>query len=308
MLLPILLVLVVAALCTSAWFVYAAAHPPLHPYLVMPADFAHVSPQGAKVTEETWPNSDGTQARGWLLRGGEGSPAIVLLHRYGADRSWLLNLGIKLNEATTFTVLWPDLRGHGENPKIPWTSFGPSEADDTLAALEYVASLKTPQGKPLVAGRVGLYGVELGAYAAILAATRTNEVSAMVLDSVPASRDDIVQNIIADRTGLSPAIVRKLSLGGTRIYFQGKYESTPTCDAAGKLVGVRGLLLSGNDAGVLRGSTESLVRCFPNPSLWEVDVNLSLTGYNIPSATGQQSETYDRRVINYFDMALRKTR
>ncbi len=40
----------------------------------------------------------------------------MLLHRYGGDRSWLFNLGVKINETTNFTILWPDLRGHGENP------------------------------------------------------------------------------------------------------------------------------------------------------------------------------------------------
>jgi pimeloyl-ACP methyl ester carboxylesterase len=52
------------------------------------------------------------------LRGAENAPAVVLLHRYGADRSHVLNLGVKLNEATNFTVLMPDARGHGEKPAV----------------------------------------------------------------------------------------------------------------------------------------------------------------------------------------------
>jgi len=33
---------------------------------------------------------------GWLLRGSEGAPAVIFLHRYGGDRSLLFNLGMKV--------------------------------------------------------------------------------------------------------------------------------------------------------------------------------------------------------------------
>src|SRR5256885_12667394 len=85
-----------------------------------------------------WENHDRTQARGWVIRGTEGAPAVILLHGYGADRSWLLNLAVKTNETTNFTVLWPDLRGHGENPLVNWTSLGKVEGDDVTAAIDYL--------------------------------------------------------------------------------------------------------------------------------------------------------------------------
>jgi esterase/lipase len=77
------------------------------------------------------------------MKGGVGAPAVILLHGYGADRSWLLNLAVKLNESTNFTVLWPDLRGHGENPPVRWTLFGGVDGDDARAAIEYLRGLKT---------------------------------------------------------------------------------------------------------------------------------------------------------------------
>src|SRR4051812_36375956 len=94
-LLPIV-ALLFFGLCGWVWWVVAGvAHPPHHPYLVTPDKYF----VPIKATDEQWPNDDGTQARGWLLRGSEGAPAVVLLHSYGADRSWLLNLGVKINEA-----------------------------------------------------------------------------------------------------------------------------------------------------------------------------------------------------------------
>src|SRR3982750_1348188 len=169
--LPILLLLVLAAVGAVVWIVYGVAHPPRRPYLVTPEKFSQLSDRGLKVTDETWPNRDQTQARGWLLRGAEGAPAVVLLHRYGADRSWLLNLGVKLNESANFTILWPDLRGHGLNPSVKWTSFGTRESEDLLGALDFLRQLKSDSKQKLVGDRFGIYGVELGSLAA-LGATR----------------------------------------------------------------------------------------------------------------------------------------
>src|ERR1700750_3221119 len=137
-LLPIILIVALALVALTVWLVYGVTHPPRRSYLVTPEKFARFSDRGLKATEENWTNHDGTSARGWLIRGSEGQPAIILLHRYGADRSWLLTLGVKLNETTNMTVLLPDLRGHGENPPVASTSFGTLEADDVLAGLDFL--------------------------------------------------------------------------------------------------------------------------------------------------------------------------
>src|SRR5689334_23911803 len=166
--LPILLVIVIAIASVSAWIVYSTTRPPHARYLITPQSF----PSGpiAKASDVTWKNHDGTQARGWLIKGTEGAPAVILLHGYGADRSWLLNLAVKTNETTNFTVLWPYLRGHGENPPVNGTTFGTVEGDDVTAAIDYLKTLKTTSGTPQVGPRIGLYGIELGAYAALSAA------------------------------------------------------------------------------------------------------------------------------------------
>ena len=250
-----------------------------------------------KVTEEKWINNDGTQARGWLLRGAEGAPAVILLHRYGADRSWLLNLGVKLNEATNYTILWPDLRGHGENPPVKWTSFGTLEVDDAEAALGYLAALKNAQGRKLVGDHVGIYGMELGGYAGLMAATRDTGVRALVLDSVPASPDEMLRTAVKDRTGFDNGFVYALARVGARLYFFRSYKNANACAAANGLNDRRVLLLTGGGTGILRDSTTALAHCFPDTSAVEVSSDLLVTGFNLPSATSQQSEAYDRRVI-----------
>jgi pimeloyl-ACP methyl ester carboxylesterase len=302
-LLPLLLVPLLVLIVVVGLIVRSVTHPTRNAYLVTPESFAQLS--NRKATNETWRNTDGTEARGWLLRGIEGAPAVILLHRYDADRSWLLNLGVKLNETTNYTVLLPDLRGHGLDPPVGWTSFGTREADDVLSALEYLRTLKTPQQRPLVGKTAGLYGVELGGYTALRAAAREQSVRAVALDSVPAAPNDLLRMAVRERTGLDNSLLHWLVRGGTRVYFFGNYDNLSNCESAASLGGRRILLLAGDDASSLRDSTTALAGCFPQGTSVEIKSDLARTGFNITSATGEQSEAYDRRIIDFFDKALR---
>lgn len=302
-LLPIVLVPALVLVGGVGWIVYSVTHPARRAYLITPESFAQLTTR--KATNETWHNHDGTQARGWLMRGLEGAPAVVLLHRYDADRSWLLNLGVKLNEATNYTVLVPDLRGHGLDPSNGWTSFGTREPEDVIAALEFLRTLKTPQEKVLVGKTAGLYGVELGAYTALRAATRDESVRVLVLDSVPASPNDLLRMAVRERTGLDNGFMQWLARGGVRFYSFGNYDNRLSCESAGLLKDRRTLLLAGDDASLWRDSTTALASCFPQGSSVEVKSDLQRTGFNLPFATGEQSEAYDRHVIDFLDKALR---
>jgi len=302
--LPVLLLIVLAVGGAFGWIVYDISRPQRRAYLVTPQAFAQISGPGLKATEETWRNSDGTTARGWLLRGAEGAPGVILLHRYGADRSWLFNLGVKLNEATNFSILWPDLRGHGLNPPVKWTSLGVRESDDVLSAISYLKQVKS-NGQTLVGNTLGVYGVELGAHAALKTAPQDLRIRVLVLDSVPADPDALVNAAVRDETGLDNRIIQSLSHLAIRAYFAGKYDNTGSCAFASSLSTQKIMLLSGGDAGYLRNSTGALAKCFPNSANVEVKTDLPLTGFNLPSATGEQGEGYDRLVIEFFDRSLR---
>jgi pimeloyl-ACP methyl ester carboxylesterase len=308
-LLPVALLLVLGVGAGLLFIVHTVAQPTTHPYIVTPETFPAYSARGLRVSNERWSNADGTEARGWLLRGAQGAPAVVLLHRYGADRSWLLNLGIKINEATNCTILWPDLRGHGENPISAHTSFGARETADVAAAVSFLRNLKTAQGeRPLVGERYGFYGVELGAYAALAAARQTDndQVRALVLDSIPASPDDLLRNVTRERVGFDNFLLYQFMRAAARVYYLGGYENAASCDLAAQLPGRRVLLLSGQDAGELRASTRSLAQCFSPAPPVGLQVDLPVTGFTASSATGEQGETYDRLVIEFFSQAFRE--
>ena len=303
--LPIALVIVLAVLVVLSFIVYCVSRPTKRPYVVTPESFSRISGRAIKVTDETWANADGRNARGWLLKGSEGAPAVVLLHRYGGDRSWLFNLGVKINETTNFTILWPDLRGHGENPLIRSTSLGVREGDDLLAAVGYLRGLKTESQKTLVGENLGIYGVELGAYSALKAARNEPQIKVLVLDSVVTSPTDLLNTAVSSCVGLDNGLVQYFSRVAMKAYMLGGYDDTSACEFARGISDQKVMLLSGNDAGALRDATALLQKCFPNAGNVDVRTDLPLSGFGLPSVTGEQGEAYDRVVIEFFARNLR---
>lgn len=304
-LLPIVLVIVLAVVASLSYIVYCVSRPAKRPYVVTPESFSQISGRALKVTDETWTTPDGHRSRGWLMKGAEGAPAVVLLHRYGGDRSWLFNLGVKINETTNFTILWPDLRGHGVDPPVKWTSLGAHEGDDLLAALAFLRTLKSEHQKKLVGDVFGVYGVELGAYSAMKATYQDKQIKVLVLDSVPGSASELLNYAISNCVGIENGLVQSLSRTAVNIYLFGSFDKRPTCDVANGVGDARVLLLSGADAGPLKDSTASLQKCFPIPNNVETRTDLPLSGFSLPSATGEQGEAYDRIVIDFFDRNLR---
>jgi pimeloyl-ACP methyl ester carboxylesterase len=303
-LLPIALVLLLALIGTVGFAVYCVTRPQKRAYLVTPQSFSQIG-TALKVSDETWTNRDGTRARGWLLKGGQGAPAVVLLHRYGADRSYVFNLGVKINEVTGFTILWPDLRGHGIDPPVTWSSLGAREDQDLLAALDFLRTVQSENKNKLVSDRIGVYGVELGAYTALKASRTDPQIKVLVLDSIPRSPNELLNAAVVECSGIDNKLLKTLAQPATRLYMLGSFDQAPACDIARSLNDRRVLLLSGSDAGYLVSSTASIQGCFPNQTNIVARTDLPLSGLNLPSATGEQGDAYDRIVIDFFDSYLR---
>lgn len=305
LILPVIFLSLAAVASASIWLLHEVSQPSRLEYLVTPEKYGQLSAKGAQVTDESWQSPDGTTARGWLLRGIPNAPAVVLLHRYGADRSHVLNLGVKLNEATNFTVLMPDLRGHGPQPAVTQTSFGGCEASDASAAIAFLRSLKTPEGLTLVGKDIGIYGLELGALSGLSAADIDKSVKALVLDSVPASSAHLLESSIGKRYPFASSITGKVAELGTRAYYYGGcYDPEPACEIAKRLGDRRVMVLGGVDAEMFQDSSSRVAKCFPLNSVVETKTDLSPSGYSIFSASIDISSAYEQRVIDFLKQAL----
>lgn len=220
---PIAVGLMIVIVAFESWIVYRVTHPVRTAFGITPSHYQIFIGDAMAWSEEQWDNSDGTQATGWFLRGVTGSPAIILNHGYGKNRSELLNLGVKLCEAG-YHVLLPDLRGHGKSP-ITYSSLGNYEKNDVSAAIDFVKSKKNAQGQLLTDGsRIGLYGVSIGGYAAITATAENPTVKVVIADSLYPKPDWLTQRLVQETFNTSPAIVNKLANWGLRGYFMGTYS------------------------------------------------------------------------------------
>ena len=302
---PTVILSFAAVAVASIWLVHEASRPVNTVYLVTPEKYGMLSSRGARVTDEAWSNKDGTGARGWLLRGTPNAPAVILLHRFGADRSHVLNLGVKLNESTNFTVLMPDLRGHGENPAVQCSSFGGCESDDVAAAIAYLRGLRSPENMPLVGKDIGVYGVEMGALAGLFAAGGDPSIKALVLDSVPGDADSLMGSVIGKRFPFASNVTSHFaSLGTYPYYYEGCFKRVPACDIAKNVSGRRTLLLGGIDSPEFQDSTNKISKCFPVDTTVDTKTDLSPSGMGMINASIELSEAYDERVIDFMRQAL----
>ena len=305
--LPVIILIIAAFGGSAVWLVHQISKPVQTNYLVTPEKYGQLSTRGARITDESWTNKDGTSARGWLLRGAEGMPAVILLHRYGANRSHVLDLGVKINESTNFTILMPDLRAHGIEPPVANSSLGGCEIEDAAAAIGYLRSLKTEKQADLVGANIGFYGGELGSLVALGAAAGDKSVKALVLDSVPSSSDQVLGSAISKRFPFASSVTSKIATYGTYLYFYNNcYDHELSCNIAKSLEDRQVLLLAGSDAPLFQEATEKLSRCFPGGSVVESKLDFNPSGYNLTNASVEQLNIYDQRVIEFFSKALRQ--
>jgi fermentation-respiration switch protein FrsA (DUF1100 family) len=132
--------------------------------------------------------------RGWYLPGDVDRPVIIMLHgekEHRADESiGMLDLAAVLVERG-YNVLMFDMRGHGESGGS-MMSAGYHEKKDLLGAVDYL------RGRGL--GRIGVLGFSMGAATALMAATESDDIGAVVADSSFADLEDIMGPEFSKRT------------------------------------------------------------------------------------------------------------
>src|SRR6266852_966893 len=155
---------------------------------------------------------------GWFFPGLRGAPTIVLCHGYGSSRGELLTLVSALQDHQYNAFVF-DFAAHGKNQGM--TTFGYREAEEVRAAIDTLSVRNDVDP-----ARFGLWGYNLGAYAALREAEGDRRVRALVLDSVYDQPDEMVK-VGVGRSGLAgfPFMVRaaELSFG----WLNYKYRKDP---------------------------------------------------------------------------------
>ena len=170
-----------AALFVVSWFISQRVLHPTHKQEDHTlADF------GLPAEDVTILSRDAIRLAGWYIpAGGPPAPGIVLSHGHGRSRSELLPHANFLHEAG-YAVLVFDYRHRGESEGSE-VAMGLSEQDDLLAAIDYLA------GQPDVDARhIGILGLSMGSFVALLVAARDQRVKAVVAECPYATAEAIM--------------------------------------------------------------------------------------------------------------------
>lgn len=160
-LLILLATLLTGALVTSYLTFWRAVRPPRQSVPLRPADV------GLEVLDITIDADDGVALHGWLVPR-PGSPSVVLLHGYPAEKAEMLPIAATLSQH--FSVLLMDLRYFGRSGGDA-TTFGVRERGDLRRAVDVLVAQGTSP--------VGVFGLSLGGAVAILTAAEDPRIRAI---------------------------------------------------------------------------------------------------------------------------------
>ena len=231
---------------------------------------------------------------GWFFPGLRGAPTIILCHGYGSSRGELLTLVSALQDHQ-YNVFVFDFAAHGGNAGI--TTFGYRETDEVRAAADTVAARNDVDP-----ARLGLWGYNLGAYAALREAENDRRIRAIVLDSVYDEPKQMVK-IGVERTGLGgfPLMVRSAEFSFTWLNYKYR-EDPPISKKLSALAGVPKLFIQASDDPGLSDITRQMFMKAPEPR----DQTIIPHG-NYVSMDDADKRDYENRVVSFFLLRLPAT-
>jgi len=161
------------------------------PRVVESASLAQLGLSGREVR---LPTQRGKQLFGWLLPGNAEtpSPAVVVLHGWGANAEMMLPLARPL-QAAGFTVLLIDARNHGGSDGDTFSSM-PRFAEDLDAAIDWLKV--QPEAIP---DRIAIIGHSVGAAASLLSASRRHDLSGVISLAAFAHPADMMRRWLATK-------------------------------------------------------------------------------------------------------------
>jgi len=301
---PALLVMVVGVAILEGYLTYRMTRPPHTQLYGSPKDFQEIL-QKPMWFDEKWRNADGTSSVGWFLSHGKPGPAIILSHGYGTNRSQLLTLSFELWKAGYHVLLY-DLRGHGESP-VNWSGLGTYEKEDLISAIGFMQGLKDDTGQPLVDGRIGLYGIEIGGYVSLLASTQSPLVKAVAVDSIYPDFAHYINYRLKSfvgsgnaMSGLADAdLTNQLTNLAMHLYLMRRDDDNNATTVTRTKSGRRILFIVGKDSGLLGPMTRDLYAgAQDQKELAEVAKT------RLDRLYDQESADYDARVVAFFTSAI----
>lgn len=225
--------------------------------------------------------------KGWFFPGLRGAPTVILCHGYESSRGELLTLVSALQDHQ-YNVFVFDFAAHGSNAGL--TTFGYKEADEVRSAIDAIA--KRNDVDP---ARFGVWGYNLGAYAALREAEKDPRVRALALDSVYDQPKQMVK-IGVERTGVGGFPLMVKSAQTTFEWLNYGYKDDPPLSAKLKtLDAVPVLFIQASDDPELGAITREMFLKAPEPREQAIIAHGNFV--NLPD---EEKRTYENRIVTFF--------
>ena len=223
----------------------------------------------------------------WFFPGLRGASTIVLCHGYGSSRGELLTLVSALQDHQ-YNVFVFDFTAHGANAGI--TTLGYREADELRRAVDAAAGRNDVDP-----ARVGLWGYNLGAYAALREAENDKRVRALIVDSVYDQPEQMVK-VGVERNGLGgfPFMIKSAELSFKYLNYAHR-QDPPLSSKLLALNGVPTLFIQAMDDPELAGITREMFLKAPEPREQAI-----IARGNFVSMNDDDKRAYENRVVSFF--------
>ena len=225
--------------------------------------------------------------RGWFFPGFRGAPTIMLLHGYESSRGELLTLVSALQDHQ-YNVFVFDFAAHGANAGV--TTFGYREADEVRAAIDAIA-----KRNDVDATRFGLWGYNLGAYAALREAENDTRVRALALDAVYDYPRQMVK-IGVEKTGVAgfPMVVKSAQMCFEWMNFEHRNDP-PLSAKLSKMSGAPMLFIEASDDPETASITREIFLKSPEPREEAI-----IPHGNFVNLPDDEKRAYENRIVSFF--------
>lgn len=230
--------------------------------------------------------ANGASRDGWYFPGLRGAPVIVVCHGYLSQRADVLTLVTALQDHQ-FNVFLFDFLGHGTSPR--GTTLGYKETDELRSAVQTLAARDDVDPQHL-----GLWGVDMGGFAALEVASSDARIAAIAVDDPYADPRDMMQiQVKHSGLGVFPLVDRFVDFGFRMANYPYRHQPPVTTRLA-QMKSIPKLFIVSNDRQDLAAQALRLYNAAPMPKQLQRDQ----TSYS--DMSDDDRKNYENQIVSFF--------
>jgi hypothetical protein len=238
-----------------------------------------------------YPLPDGGERNGWFFPGLTSAPTVVLCAGYQTGRGESLPLAAAIQDHG-YNVFVFDFLGGASGPR--YSTLGYREEGELRAAMAAVS-----RREDVDQSRFGLWGTDLGGYAAVFVAESDSRVRALAVESIYDHPQDMA-GILVDRQGVAslPLLGNFARKGFSWLHYSER-DVPPLSANLGSLAGIPKLFLASTAEPELAASTQDVFQLAPEPKEMAV-----LSHGRYAGLLDEEKRGYENRLVSFFLLNL----